>query len=64
MRWRAVNISRSLQLLARYRLIQLGREGRKVRTEPIARAVGVDLATDIRDGSRGVTISADARQPL
>jgi predicted transcriptional regulator len=39
------NISRSLQLLARYRLIQLVREGREVRAEPIARAVRVDLAT-------------------
>jgi predicted transcriptional regulator len=39
------NISRSLQLLARYRLIQLVREGREVRVEPIARAVRVDLAT-------------------
>ena len=35
----------SLQLLARYRLIQLVREVREVRAEPIARAVGVDLAT-------------------
>lgn len=39
------NISRSLQLLARYRLIQLTREGREVRAEPIAKAVRVDLAT-------------------
>jgi predicted transcriptional regulator len=39
------NISRSLQLLARYRLIQLTREGRGVRAEPIAKAVRVDLAT-------------------
>lgn len=39
------NISRSLQLLARYRLIQLTRHGREVRAEPIARAVRVDLAT-------------------
>jgi predicted transcriptional regulator len=39
------NISRSLQLLARYRLIQLVREGREVRAEAIARAVRVDLAT-------------------
>ena len=39
------NISRSLQLLARYRLIQLRREGREVRAEPIAKAVRVDLAT-------------------
>jgi predicted transcriptional regulator len=39
------NISRSLQLLARYRLIQLVREGREVRAEPIAKAVRVDLAT-------------------
>ena len=39
------NISRSLQLLARYRLIQLTRQGREVRVEPIARAVRVDLAT-------------------
>ncbi|MDA8350643.1 MAG: ArsR family transcriptional regulator [Pseudomonadota bacterium] len=39
------NISRSLQLLARYRLIQLSREGREVRAEPMAKAVRVDLAT-------------------
>lgn len=39
------NISRSLQLLARYRLIQLVRDGRGVRAEPIAKAVRVDLAT-------------------
>jgi|SRR6185437_11846761 len=39
------NISRSLQLLARYHLIQLVREGREVRAEPIAKAVRVDLAT-------------------
>lgn len=39
------NISRSLQLLAGYRLIQLVREGREVRAEPIAKAVRVDLAT-------------------
>ncbi|HET9106969.1 MAG TPA: hypothetical protein VFN79_07225 [Steroidobacteraceae bacterium] len=39
------NISRSLQLLARYRLIQLTRQGREVRVEAIARAVRVDLAT-------------------
>lgn len=39
------NISRSLQLLARYRLIQLTREGREVRAEPVAKALRVDLAT-------------------
>ncbi|HJU20262.1 MAG TPA: ArsR family transcriptional regulator [Stellaceae bacterium] len=39
------NVSRSLQLLARYRLIRLVREGREVRPEPIAAAVHVDLAT-------------------
>ncbi len=39
------NISRSLQLLARYRLIQLSREGREVRAEPMAKAVRVDLTT-------------------
>jgi predicted transcriptional regulator len=39
------NISRSLQLLARYRLIRLERKGREVRAEPIAKAVRVDLAT-------------------
>ncbi len=32
-------------VLARYRLIQLVREGREVRAEPIAKAVRVDLAT-------------------
>ena len=39
------NVSRSLQLLARHRLIRLVREGREVRPEPIAQAVRVDLAT-------------------
>ena len=39
------NISRSLQRLAKHRLIRLVREGREVRPEPIARTVRVDLAT-------------------
>lgn len=39
------NVSRSLQLLAKHRLIRLAREGREVRPEPIAGAVRVDLAT-------------------
>ncbi len=39
------NVSRSLQLLAKYRLIRLVREGREVRPEPIASAVRVDLTT-------------------
>jgi len=39
------NISRSLRLLARYRLLRLVREGRGVRPEPIAKALRVDLAT-------------------
>jgi predicted transcriptional regulator len=39
------NVSRSLQLLARHRLIRLVREGREVRPEPIAAAVHVDLTT-------------------
>jgi len=39
------NISRSLQLLARHRLIRLVREGREVRPEPIVKALRVDLAT-------------------
>jgi len=39
------NISRSLQLLERHRLIRLVREGREVRPEPIAKSVRVDLAT-------------------
>jgi predicted transcriptional regulator len=39
------NVSRSLQLLARYRLVELTREGREVRARPIAKAVRVDLAT-------------------
>jgi DNA-binding transcriptional ArsR family regulator len=39
------NISRSLQLLAKHRLIRLVREGREVRPEPIAGAVRVDFAT-------------------
>lgn len=39
------NVSRSLQLLAKYRLIRLVREGREVRPEPIASVVRIDLAT-------------------
>jgi len=39
------NVSRSLQLLARHRLIRLVREGREVRPEPIAGMVRVNLAT-------------------
>lgn len=39
------NISRSLQMLERYHLIRLVREGREVRPEPIAKALRVDLAT-------------------
>jgi predicted transcriptional regulator len=39
------NVSRSLQLLAKHRLVRLVREGREVRPEPIASAVRVDLAT-------------------
>ncbi|MDP8985428.1 MAG: MarR family transcriptional regulator [Pseudomonadota bacterium] len=39
------NISRSLQLLAKHRLIRMVREGREVRPEPIAKTVRVDLAT-------------------
>ena len=38
------NISRSLQLLAKHRLIRLVREGREIRPEAIARTVRVDLA--------------------
>jgi predicted transcriptional regulator len=39
------NISRSLQLLAKLRLIRLVRDGRGVRPEPIAKTLRVDLAT-------------------
>lgn len=39
------NISRSLQLLAKHRLIRLVREGREVRPEPIVGTVRVDLAS-------------------
>jgi predicted transcriptional regulator len=39
------NVSRSLQLLARHRLIRLVREGREVRPEPLAGALRIDLAT-------------------
>lgn len=39
------NVSRSLQILAKHRLVRLVREGREVRPEPIAGAVRVDLAT-------------------
>ena len=38
------NLSRSLQLLAKHRLIRLVRDGREVRPEPIAKTVQVDLA--------------------
>jgi predicted transcriptional regulator len=37
------NISRSLQLLAKHRLIRLVREGREIRPEAIAKTVTVDL---------------------
>ena len=37
------NISRSLQLLAKHRLIRLVRKGREIRPEAIAKAVSVDL---------------------
>ncbi len=39
------NVSRSLQLLAKLRLIRLVRDGRGVRPEPIAGTLKVDLAT-------------------
>jgi predicted transcriptional regulator len=39
------NVSRSLQLLAKHRLIRLVREGREIRPEAIAKTVRVDLAT-------------------
>jgi predicted transcriptional regulator len=39
------NISRSLQVLAKHRLIRLVREGREIRPEAIAKTVRVDLAT-------------------
>ena len=39
------NISRSLQLLAKHRLIRLVRDGREVRPEPIVKSVRLDLAT-------------------
>jgi predicted transcriptional regulator len=39
------NISRSLQLLAKHRLIRLVREGREIRPEAIAKAVSVDLVS-------------------
>jgi len=37
------NISRSLQLLAKHRLIRLVREGREIRPVAIAKTVSVDL---------------------
>jgi predicted transcriptional regulator len=39
------NISRSLQLLAKHRLIRLVREGREIRPEAIAKTVSVDLVS-------------------
>jgi predicted transcriptional regulator len=39
------NISRSLQVLAGHGLIQLVRDGREVRPQPIVSALKVDLAT-------------------
>jgi predicted transcriptional regulator len=39
------NISRSLQLLAKHRLIRLVREGREIRPEAIVKTVSLDLAT-------------------
>jgi len=38
------NVSRSLQLLAKLRLIRLVKDGRGVRPEPIATSLTVDLA--------------------
>ncbi|HUB48159.1 MAG TPA: helix-turn-helix domain-containing protein [Acetobacteraceae bacterium] len=38
------NVSRSLQVLARYGLIRLERDGKEVRPVPLARSVDVDLA--------------------
>jgi len=43
------NVSRSLQMLAKHRLIRLVREGREIRPEPLASAVRVDLATGTYD---------------
>jgi predicted transcriptional regulator len=37
------NVSRSLQVLARYGLIRLERDGKEVRPVPLARSVDVDL---------------------
>ncbi len=39
------NVSRSLQMLARYGLVRLARQGRDVRPEPVAGAVRVDFTT-------------------
>lgn len=39
------NVSRSLQLLARYNLVRLVRDGREVRPEPVAKEVRVNLMT-------------------
>ena len=39
------NVSRSLQLLAKHRLVRLVREGREIRPEALATTVSVDLAT-------------------
>lgn len=39
------NVSRSLQLLEKHRLIRLVRDGREVRPEPIARVVHIDLTS-------------------
>ena len=39
------NVSRSLQVLARYGLMRLARQGRDVRPGPVAGAVRVDFAT-------------------
>jgi len=39
------NISRSLQLLAKHRLIRLVREGREIRPEAIVKTVSVDLVS-------------------
>ncbi len=47
------NISRSLQLLAKYRLIRLVKDGREVRPEPIAKVLRVDLATGTYETTPG-----------
>ena len=58
------NISRSLQLLAKHRLIRLVREGREIRPEAIAKSVRVDLLSGTYETTPISKVAATQKQPL